>query len=86
MPLDNEQIRCIEDCLPELLQRGGSPLPELRKRFPGVLFVRCNAEDMDGQPYRAGDGYSLFLIDCTMACINIASSPATADGIVIATK
>ncbi len=84
MPLDNEQIRRIEDCLPALLLRGGSPLPELRKRFPGVLFVRCNAEDMDGPPYRAGDGYSLFLIDCTRACINIASSPATADGVVIA--
>lgn len=85
MPLNDEQIRCIEANLPALLQGDRSPIPELRRRFPEIIFVGCEAEDMEGPPYRTGDGYSLFLIDCTTACISLASSPGAADGVVITT-
>lgn len=85
MPISTRQIHAVEECVHELM-RGGEPLlPGLRSRFPGLAFVRCDAEDMDDAPYRSGNGYQLFLIDCREGCIRLTCEPEVADGFVVTT-
>lgn len=85
MSLDQSQVNSIERCVATLAGGGMALLPELRTRFPGVTFVRCSAEDMDDAPYRKGNGYQLYLIDCSTACIKLTDDLGAADGIVVAT-
>jgi hypothetical protein len=84
MPLNDTQISSVENCISALMKSGEPLIPELRKRFPGITFVRCNAEDMDNSAYRIGKGYQLFLINCSEACIRLTCDPGLADGLVVA--
>lgn len=84
MPLNDTQLSAIATSITALLASGEPLVPELRRQFPQVTFVRCPREDMDSQPYHAGDGYQLHLLNRSEACISITDSPEHADGVVVA--
>ncbi|HEY6095521.1 MAG TPA: hypothetical protein VIU93_11275 [Gallionellaceae bacterium] len=84
MPLNETQLSAIQSSVAYLLARGEPLVAELRRKFPEVTFVRCPQEDMEGQPYLAGDGYQLYLINRSAVCIAVTDSPDQADGVVIA--
>ena len=71
-----------------LLQRtpsGENPLSALRTAFPGMVFTRCDASDMDGETpaMRAGD-YDLYLVDNSDHCWRITTDTQRAGGVVLA--
>ncbi|MBD5803348.1 hypothetical protein AZOA_27840 [Azoarcus sp. Aa7] len=62
-----------------------NPLPVLRAAFPGMVFTRCDASDMDGEtPALHAGGYDLFLVDNSDHCWRITADPQRAGGVVIA--
>ncbi|NMG43861.1 hypothetical protein GPA22_08965 [Aromatoleum toluvorans] len=71
-----------------LLQRTGpaeNPLPGLRAAFPGMVFTRCDASDMDGEtPAMHAGGYDLYLVDNADHCWRITADPQRAGGVVLA--
>lgn len=85
MTVSSLQINAVEECVRGLMQSGEPLLPGLRSRFPGLAFVRCDAEDMDEAPCREGSGYRLFLIDRREGCIQVTGDPELADGFVVTT-
>jgi hypothetical protein len=84
MPLSESQIASIESAI-ERLQSGCNPLISgLRELFPDIVFVRCDAGDMDGPPYRSGGRHRLYLLDRSEMCIRLTDRLESADGVVIA--
>ena len=84
MPLNASQLGAIESSVAALLASGEPLLAELRRKFPGVTFVRCPREDMEGAPYLSGEGYQLYLINRSEVCISVTDSLEQADGVVLA--
>lgn len=84
MSLDESQIVLIEASIKALLATGNPLVPGLRNMFPGVTFVRCNAQDMDAPPYRVSDKYQLYLMDRSEACIKLTDRLESADGVIVA--
>jgi len=84
MSISEVQLSSIETSLTALLASGTSPLSELRSQFPQLTFVRCAPDDMEGDPYRRGDGYQLHLIERQGVCISVTDNPEQADGVVVA--
>jgi hypothetical protein len=84
MALTTEQIDSIERSI-NVLHTAGQPLISgLRELFPGVVFVRCDAGDMEGPPYRSGEHHRLYLLDRSEVCIRMTDQIDSADGVVIA--
>lgn len=84
MAISEVQLSSIETSLTALLANGTSPLAGLRSQFPQFTFVRCASGDMDGQPYRRGEGYQLHLLERQGVCISVTDNPEQADGVVVA--
>ncbi len=84
MPLNETQLSAIESSVAHLLASGEPLVAELRRKFPEVAFVRCPQEDMEGSPYRSGEGFQLYLINRSAVCISVTDNPEQADGVVIA--
>ncbi len=84
MPLSTSQISSIDSSVAALLASGEPLVPGLRSQYPQITFVRCALEDMDGSPYRTGNGYQLYLLNRSEVCISITDSPEHADGVVVA--
>lgn len=84
MSLNETQLCAIDSSVSFLLASGEPLVAELRRKFPEVTFVRCPQEDMEGSPYLTGDGYQLYLINRSDACISLTDSPEQADGVVVA--
>jgi hypothetical protein len=84
MSMNESQITSIEASI-KALQAIGSPLlPDLRKLFPDITFVRCSAQDMDGTPYRTSNKYRLYLLDRSEFCIRLTDQLEHADGVIVA--
>lgn len=84
MPLNDHQISAIEHSVSSLLHIGTPLIPELRKLYPGITFVRCDAEHVqDAEPYRSGTSYQLYLLNRNEVCLHLTDTPAHADGIII---
>ena len=84
MALSEAQITAIENSIDSLRAAGNSLLSGLRSLFPGVVFVRCDAQDMDTAPYRSGEHYQLFLFDRSEICIRLTDHLESADGVIVA--
>ncbi len=84
MALSETQITAIEKSIDGLRAAGNSLLAGLRNLFPDIVFVRCDAGDMDTAPYRSGEHYQLFLFDRSEICIRLTDQPETADGVIVA--
>ena len=84
MSLTEPQINSIEVSIKALMATGNPLVPGLRSMFPGITFVRCNAQDMEGTPYRTSNKYQLFLLDRSETCIRLTDQLECADGVIIA--
>ena len=59
---------------------------ELRKKFPHLAWVRCDASDVTETPYRSYGAFDLHLLDSAEHCTQITDDPARATGIVLAKR
>ena len=84
MPLNESQINAIQASIIEFQTVGESLIPGLRGKFPEIVFVRCDASDMDGKPYRSGNTYQLYLLDRSEVCIRLTDHLESADGVIVA--
>ncbi|KYK43848.1 hypothetical protein A1D31_37895 [Bradyrhizobium liaoningense] len=62
------------------------PFVELRRRFPQLAWVRCDASDLADQPFRQFPRFDLHLIDGSDHCVQITADPTRASGIVLARR
>ena len=84
MPLTETQINSIETSIKALMATGNPLVPGLRNMFPGITFVRCSAQEMDGTPFRTSTRYQLYLMDRSEVCIRLTTQLENADGVIIA--
>ena len=84
MPLNESQINAIQASIIEFQTVGESLIPGLRGKFPEIVFVRCDASDMDGKPYRSSNSYQLYLLDRSEVCIRLTEQLESADGVIVA--
>lgn len=84
MSMTEDQIDAIDKSVAQLQAANRPLIAGLRELFPGVVFVRCPAGDMEGLPFRSGDRHRLYLLDRSEMCIRLTDELATADGVVIA--
>jgi len=84
MPLNESQINAIEASIQEFQATGEALIPGLRGKFPDIVFVRCDASDMDGKPYRTSSRVQLYLLDRSEVCIRLTDRLESADGVIVA--
>ncbi|MGY4627406.1 DUF6129 family protein [Bradyrhizobium sp. USDA 4486] len=85
MALTAEEVIEIE----RLLAAEGAemgPFVELRRRFPQLAWVRCDASDVTDRPFRQFPHFDLHLIDGADHCVQITADPTRATGIVLAKR
>jgi hypothetical protein len=83
MALSESLIVSIESAIESLKSSGDPLLSGLRELFPDILFVRCDASDMDAPPFRASNRYQLYLMDRSEVCLRLTDRLEAADGVVI---
>lgn len=59
---------------------------ELRRKFPHLAWIRCDASDVTETPYRSIGAFDLHLLDSADHCAQITDDPARATGIVLASR
>lgn len=59
---------------------------ELRRKFPHLAWIRCDASDVTEIPYRSFGAFDLHLLDSADHCAQITDDPARATGIVLASR
>ncbi|MHB1607754.1 MAG: hypothetical protein ACYCXX_03765 [Acidiferrobacter thiooxydans] len=65
----------------------GPLLPALRRDFPGLAFVRCDASDMAAsRPFRVTPTADVYLIDGRDHCVSLTSDLGAATGVLIAMR
>ena len=84
MPLTEEQIDAIGQSVTKLQSDKKPLIAGLRELYPDIVFVRCDASDMEGPPFRSGEHHRLYLLDRSEVCIRMTDSLESADGVVIA--
>ncbi len=86
MTISPRQVEYIASML-VALPSGENPVPAVRASFPELAVSRCAADDMRGEPpfFRAGD-FDVFLVDTSNLCWRIIDEPATATGVIFATR
>ncbi|RTL48724.1 MAG: hypothetical protein EKK40_16960 [Bradyrhizobiaceae bacterium] len=59
---------------------------ELRRRFPHLSWVSCDASDVTETPYRSFGAFDLHLLDSADHCVQITDDSARASGILLAKR
>lgn len=59
---------------------------ELRRKFPHLVWIRCDASDVTEAPFRSFREFDLHLLDSADHCAQITDDPARATGIVLAKR
>lgn len=59
---------------------------ELRKKFPHLSWIRCDAADVTEAPFRSFREFDLHLLDGSGHCAQITADPARASGLVLARR
>ena len=59
---------------------------ELRRKFPHLAWISCDASDVTETPYRSFGVFDLHLLDSADHCAAITDDPARATGIVLARR
>ncbi|UPJ77130.1 DUF6129 family protein [Bradyrhizobium sp. 187] len=85
MALATEQLIEIERLLATANTDTGA-VADLRRRFPQLTFVRCDASDVSRQPFRRLPQFDLHLIDGSDHCMQITADQARATGLVLARR
>lgn len=58
----------------------------LRRRFPQLVWTRCDASDVTEAPYRSYARYNIHLLDSAGHCAHVTDDPAHANGIILAKR
>jgi hypothetical protein len=74
-----EQMLATSDAVPQACV-------ELRRKFPHLAWIRCDASDVTETPFRSFGGFDLHLLDGAGHCAQITDDPARATGIVLAKR
>ncbi|WGS19383.1 MULTISPECIES: DUF6129 family protein [unclassified Bradyrhizobium] len=61
-------------------------LEALRRRFPKLAWMRCDASDVTEQPFRRFLDFDLHLIDGSDHCVHMTADPAKATGMLLARR
>ncbi|WP_074117077.1 MULTISPECIES: hypothetical protein [unclassified Bradyrhizobium] len=85
MALAKEQLNEIERLL-ATRNTDTSALAELRRRFPQLTWVQCDASDVTEQPFRRLPRFDLHLVDGSNPCTQITADQARATGLVLARR
>ena len=85
MPIAADELTEIEQVLVST-HASASPLADLRKRFPHLAWIRCDASDVTETPFRTVSRFDLHLLDGSSHCVEITADPARATGIVLASR
>lgn len=85
MALDETELIELEQLITAAEGRA-SLLPELRRRFPHLALVRCDASDVTEPPFRSFPHFDLHLLDRSDHCVQITADPLLAIGIVLAAR
>ncbi len=85
MTVAASELEQIEAILAQAVT-ASDPYPELRRRFPGLSWTRCDASDVNETPFRSYPAYDLHLLDRSAHCVQITSDPAQATGFLLARK
>lgn len=85
MALGADELNEIEKVL-STSEGGASSLGELRRRFPRLTWMRCDASDVIETPFRSYMRFDLHLIDGSDNCVQITADPTRATGIVLAAR
>lgn len=85
MALATEQLIEIERLL-ATANTDTSAVADLRRRFPPLTLVRCDASDVAQQPFRRLAQFDLHLIDGSDHCMRITADRARATGLVLARR
>ncbi|MFB6452251.1 hypothetical protein [Bradyrhizobium tunisiense] len=85
MALEENELVELEQLITAAEGRA-SPLTELRRRFPHLALVRCDASDVTEPPFRSFPHYDLHLIDRSEHCVQITADRLLAIGIVLAAR
>jgi len=69
------------------LELSEASVSHLRREWPGVHFTFCGEEDVPARlnPFLAGDGFNLYLVNNADHCVAFTSQLEAATGIVLAT-
>lgn len=59
---------------------------ELRRKFPHLAWIRCDASDVTETPFRSFGAFDLHLLDGADHCAQITDDPGRATGIVLAKR
>lgn len=76
----------IELTLQQCGKLSPNPLPILKDCFPDLSFVRLSASDINEPPFRALDGYNLYLLDGREHCVQLTDNLEHATAVVVAQK
>lgn len=85
MALDENELIELEQGI-TAAEGGASPFAELRRRFPHLALVRCDASDVSEPPFRSFPHFDLHLLDRSDHCVQITADPLLAIGIVLAAR
>lgn len=85
MALDENTLIELEQVITAAEGRA-SLLPELRRRFPHLALVRCDASEVTEPPFRSFPHFDLHLVDRSDHCVQITADPLLAIGIVLAAR
>jgi hypothetical protein len=85
MALGADELNEIEKVL-SASKADASAVGELRRRFPHLTWIRCDASDVPEAPFRSYASHDLHLLDGSDHCVQITSDPARATGIVLAAR
>ncbi|MCK1685901.1 DUF6129 family protein [Bradyrhizobium sp. 145] len=85
MALATEQLIEIERLL-ATANTDASAVADLRRRFPQLALVRCDASDVSQHPFRRLPQFDLHLIDVSDHCMQITADQARASGLVLAKR
>lgn len=65
---------------------GSQTYAELRRKFPHLAWIRCDASDVTETPYRSVGAFDLHLLNSSDHCAAITGDPGLATGIVLAAR
>lgn len=86
MCISAETLQDVAKTLRDCQTMTNNPIPMLKGCFPELSFVRLSASDIDEPPFRAVEGYNLYLLDTSEHCVKITNNPTMASAIVVAQR
>ncbi|GAB4358777.1 MAG: hypothetical protein Kow0026_19920 [Oricola sp.] len=85
MAVRDEDMAEIETVLAEC-DSGSGAVAAMRARLPHLSCTRCDASDVDEEPFRSFGRFDVHLLDARDHCVRITGDPQQATGIVLATR